>query len=443
MRDFLVVLVVFGSIPKLLLRPDLAIYMFYWISFMNPHRLCWGFAVNLPLAFTTGIVLILSIFIWKGEKKILWLPANFFLLIYLIWMTITTIFAFDPDSALNLLNRMWKIQLITFLTMMVIISKRQIQILVWVVALSLSFYGVKGGIFTILEGGSHRVWGPEGTFIGGNNEIGLALCMTIPLVRYLILCETRYYIKKGLIIIFLLTLLTIFGTQSRGDVVGMAGMLFFLIAKSRKKSILFLSMIIILPVTIALLPDSWHERMHTIANYHLDSSAMGRINAWGAAINIAKDNLTGGGFKGLPLPWVFHKYAQNPNDIHDAHSIYFQVLAEHGFPGFILFLLIAFTSWRLASSIMKITNSNQELQWLYDLCSMIQVSFIGYWTAGAFLGLADFDLYYCLIAILVCCKNYLNSYQEKAEHTFDNNKGKDKNGKLIKEFIRPLTKKIA
>ena len=139
---------------------------------------------------------------------------------------------------------------------------------------------------------------------------------------------------------------------------------------------------------------------------------MGRINAWGAAINIAMDNFTGGGYKGLPIPWVFQKYAQNPTDIHDAHSIYFQVLAEHGFPGLILFISIAVAAWRLASSLMKATNNKPDLQWIYDLSSMIQVSFIGYWSAGAFLGLADFDLYYCLIAILVCCKRYLTDCKD-------------------------------
>ena len=53
-----------------------------------------------------------------------------------------------------------------------------------VIALSIGFYGVKGGIFTIVTGGVYRVQGPPGTFIAGNNEIGLAIAMTIPLLCY-------------------------------------------------------------------------------------------------------------------------------------------------------------------------------------------------------------------------------------------------------------------
>ena len=61
----------------------------------------------------------------------------------------------------------------------------------WVCVISLGLYGVKGGIFTLLTGGGYSVYGPAGTFIGGNNEIGLALIMTVPLMRYLQISRRR------------------------------------------------------------------------------------------------------------------------------------------------------------------------------------------------------------------------------------------------------------
>ena len=63
--------------------------------------------------------------------------------------------------------------------------------------LSLGFYGVKGGIFTIVNGGVYRVQGPLGTFIGGNNEMALALVMTMPLMRYLQLQEQQQAGQAG------------------------------------------------------------------------------------------------------------------------------------------------------------------------------------------------------------------------------------------------------
>jgi uncharacterized membrane protein len=48
---------------------------------------------------------------------------------------------------------------------------------------------------------------------------------------------------------------------------------------------------------------------------------------------------------------------------------------------------------------------------------MVQVSLVGYASAGAFLGLAYFDFYYTLIAIVVLCKVVLVSREaaRKAE----------------------------
>ena len=68
---------------------------------------------------------------------------------------------------------------------MLINSPYRLKALVWVIALSLGFYGVKGGIFTATTGGGYQVRGPEGSFISGNNEIGLALAMTAPLLYFL------------------------------------------------------------------------------------------------------------------------------------------------------------------------------------------------------------------------------------------------------------------
>jgi probable O-glycosylation ligase (exosortase A-associated) len=436
LRDLIITLFILGSVPKLLLRPNLAVLMFYWLSFMNPHKLCWGFAVNVPFALVTAVSLLLSVLFWREPKKILWMPVNILMFINVLWMTATTFFAFAPDAAWTAWDRMWRIQLISFITMMVMTTKTNIILLIWVVTISLGFYGIKGGIFTILTGGGERVWGPEGTFIGGNNEIGLALCMTVPLIRYLTLIEKRPYIRQGLLIAIVLTLVTILGTQSRGALLGMLGMVLFLIANSRQRFLLFFLLLVTIPLIIGFMPDSWHERMATIKSYDKDGSAMGRINAWGTAFNIAKHNFMGGGFKGLPIPWVFEKYAENPTDIHDAHSIYFQVMAEHGFVGLALFLMIALTAWRLASALKKMTKDKQDLQWIYDLSSMIQVSFIGYWIAGAFLGLADFDLYYCLIATLVCCKTYLKNYTDPLNKTYEN----EQKVPPSREFVRPIIK---
>ena len=127
---------------------------------------------------------------------------------------------------------------------------------------------------------------------------------------------------------------------------------------------------------------------------------MGRLNAWWMAWNLARDRFLGGGFEVI-TPELFARYAPNPLDLHAAHSIYFQILGEHGFVGLALFLLLWFLTWRRAGLVLRAAKGNQELVWAGRLAAMIQVSLVGYFVGGAFLSLAYFDLPYDLMVLVV------------------------------------------
>jgi probable O-glycosylation ligase (exosortase A-associated) len=407
MRDLFVTLVVFGFLPVALIKPHIGILVWAWLAYMNPHKLSWGFAHDFPFALLTALAILVGLLISREPKKIPWTPETVILLLFIGWMFLTTLVAVYPPLAWQEWDKVWKIQLMTYVTMMVMTTRERVHAMVWIIALSIGFYGFKGGIFTLLTGGAYAVYGPGGSFISGNNEIGLALIVTVPLIRYLQLTTQQQWLRTGLLVTMVLCLISIIGTQSRGALVGLAAMSLFLVAKSRKKFFLIVVLAISIPMIISFMPDTWHARMHTIETYEEDQSAQGRLNAWSMAFNLAKDRILGAGYDCF-RPALFRLYAPNPYNVHDAHSIYFEVLGEHGFIGLFLFGLLGLASWKRAAWIIKRTRENPELKWMSDLAAMLQASLVGYGTAGAFLGLAYFDLYYNLIAILVICKVILD-----------------------------------
>ena len=158
----------------------------------------------------------------------------------------------------------------------------------------------------------------------------------------------------------------------------------------------------------SIMPEEWYARMNTIETYDQDDSALGRINAWWTAWNVATHRITGGGF--WMFQWsVFQLYAPDPGRVHDAHSIYFQILGHHGFIGLAIFLTLLAMTWFKCGSIMRMAKKNAALNWARDLAAMIQVSMIGYMAAGAFLGLGYFDYIYHLIAITVVVHHIVSS----------------------------------
>ena len=135
----------------------------------------------------------------------------------------TTTQAFYSGLAWLQYEKVIKIQILTIMTLLMLTSRDRVHLFLWAIVVSLGFYGVKGGIFTILNGGVYRVQGPLGSFIGGNNEIALAFVMTIPLMRYLHLQEQNKLVKQGLAAMMFLTVIATVGSQSRGALVGQAG----------------------------------------------------------------------------------------------------------------------------------------------------------------------------------------------------------------------------
>lgn len=400
MRDVIVLAIVLGALPFVLRRPDIGILLWSWISYMNPHRLSWGVAREFPVAAITGGALLLGLLLSKETKRIPVTPLTVMWLSFVIWVCITTLFAFFPDLATEQLTKVLKIQLFAFITVMLMTSKERLNALVLVIVASLGFYGVKGGIFTILTGGNYKIWGPDGTFIGGNNEIGLALIMTFPLMYYVRSINSNAWMRFSILVAMGLTALTILATYSRGAFLAASVMAIYFALKSNKKIVAGIVLIILASIIFAFMPEQWHGRMGTIQHYEQDQSAMQRIDAWWFAFNLAKERpVIGGGFEAFN-PSLFLLYA--PDAVfQDAHSIYFEILGEHGFVGLGLFLMLGFLALRTGGWIIKNTRDRPELEWHRDLAAMTQVSLMGYAVGGAFLGLAYFDFFYHLLAIMV------------------------------------------
>ena len=329
------------------------------------------------------------------------------LMLFMVWVTITLLVAFDRDSSIEMWSKVMKIDFMVLVTMVLLQTKKQIIILTGVIVFSLGFYGVKGGIFTITTGGAYRVWGPGG-FIGGNNEMALALVMAIPLMRFLQLQTSGLWRRHAWTAAMVLTATAALGSQSRGAFLAVGAMALYLWARSRKKLGLGVALILIGFVLITFMPAEWSTRMGTIETYQQDGSAMGRINAWWTAFNLAKVRLTGGGFD-IATPYVFALYAPHPELVLAAHSIYFQVLGEHGFPGLAIYLTMWWFVWRSAGDLIRRGTAVPEAAWCRDLGSMAQASLVGFAVGGAFLSLAYFDLPYDILAIVVLARRWMEA----------------------------------
>lgn len=406
MRDVALLGIVLGALPFACRHTWVGILLWTWISIMNPHRLAWGFAFDAPFAAIAATAIALSLIITKDKMRLPRSPVVVLLILLVLWMCVTTAFAFYPFESWSDLQRVLKIQVMTLIAFAAIRERKHIELFIWVNVISIGFYGAKGGFFTFVTGGSNRVWGPAGSFTEGNNEIGLALVITIPLVNYLRMVATRRWLRLALLALMILSAVAALGTQSRGAFLAITAMGLMLWFKSQRKALAAVIIMVIAMTLAQFMPDSWYARIGTIGAYEEDGSAMGRINAWWMAFNLANDRFLGGGFR-IYVPEIFAIYAPVPDDLHAAHSIYFQILGEHGWVGLGLFLLVGLFGFSVAGTIRNESRSQPDAQWVYYMAGMAQVSMVGYAVGGAFLSLAYFDLPYNILVILVAGLRWL------------------------------------
>jgi len=403
MRDLLLLGLFLALIYKTFKDPMWGVLGWVWMGVMNPHRLAYGFAREAPWSMVIALVLFTTLLIHRD--KLVKFPVNavtILLGIWIVWIGVSPLlFSFYPDKEMHFWSRAFKVLLMVLVSLLVVKRRRDLDWLVLVLVISIGYYGIKGGVFTVLSGGSARVWGPEGSFIEDNNSLALATIMTVPLIRYLQLQSTKKWQRWLAGTAMLLCMASAVGSQSRGAFLAIIAMSFFMWMKSRNKLPLAMVVLLALPLIFMFMPDSWSDRMNTIKTYDQDASALGRINAWHMAWRLATDLFPFGGGFTVAGPAVFARYAPDPSIPLTAHSIYFQAMGEHGFFGLFVFIGIFFTTWRLASATIQASKGLPELQWARDLAAMCQVGLIGYATGGAFLSLVYFDLPYYLVLIVV------------------------------------------
>jgi probable O-glycosylation ligase (exosortase A-associated) len=398
MRGILVALLVFGSLPLIVIKPHVGVLVWSWLGYMNPHRLTWGFTYDFPFAMVVGVTTIGAWVFSREPKTLPWHPLVLLLAMLAAWDSFTTLFAAFPDQAQWKWDRTIKILLLHGLVTLGLITTRQrLDALIWVIVLSLGFFALKGAAFTLLTGGVYRLAGPTGSFIADNNQFGMALLMTLPLVRYLQLTAPSRWLRLSLLVLILCFLVAVLGTYSRGAVVGLGVTGVALLVKSRHRMSLALLAGVALAAAVQFMPEHWHDRVASILTYEQDDSAQARLQSWRYAVDVAREHpVVGGGFE------IFRgNKAATSEGYRAAHSIYFETLAEHGYVGLAIFLALGAGAYVSAGATARRARDHSDLSWAADLAAMIQVSLAAYAVAGLFLNLATFDLYYHLIAIVV------------------------------------------
>lgn len=420
MRDLFMLAILPFLLYTMAKRPFIALGMWVWTSLFYPNAWVYGAAgvIRYNLLFT-GIGMI-GYMAMRNKPKVDFGPLGICVLIFFLWTSMTTAMGVgNPDLAWDIWNRFAKVILLFVFVLLIVEKKLHVDFLLWGIVLSIGFYANLEGIKYIATGGHHKIAGFNGHVLGDRNELAIAFVMTLPICFYLLseYGKSSKLLKLALLGTIATLVVSVIGTQSRGGFIALTVIGGYLFMKSRRKGLVGLLIVVMTLVLAQFVSSEWMDRMNTIEAADEDASFMGRVVAWKLSLIMAVQHpLFGGGFKGLEhypvwleLSRSFHNYSwfytgdvlPDPIRPHAAHSVYFQVLGDHGFIGLCLYLTVLIGMFRTARNVVRKARAAGAPEWIQHLATMLQLSIFAFGLGGAALSFAYFDMIFALFGLVL------------------------------------------
>lgn len=401
MRDAVVAALLLGCLAMAVYRPFAGVMLWSWISFMNLHRLTWGFAADLPWAMLTFVATALGCILQREPKRLATDGVSVLLMLFLLGVTFTSLVAVSPAAVVwDQWDRTLKVVVMLVLTASMLDDRLRIHAMVWLMVVAIGYFGVRGGIFTLMTGGSFMVLGPPNTMIMDRNHLAVALLVVLPLMNYLRQHSAHRSVRIGLAVSMLLTLFSAIGTQSRGALVALVATAGLFWLRSRGKLTSGIAIVIAVALVFAFMPDSWLQRMETMRNYEEDGSAVGRLTIWRAALLLALSRpFTGGGFRAVYNQDIVNSVAPDVK-ARASHSIWLEALSDHGFLVFGIWVAIIAVAVFYTMRITSVADKRPDLRWAADLARMSQASIVAFCVGGSFLSLSYWDYFWTLCVVI-------------------------------------------
>ena len=347
---------------------------------------------------------------------------SWLIILFFIWTTLSSQFSnVHPTMVWPTWEMLMKIILFYFFSIAIMHKKKHIDFFIWVLIFSIGILAAKEGVKFIVSGGGHRFTGIHG-ISGDNNIFGVMILIVLALSLYLQTQITHKNLKKAVIFMVILMMLGLLSTYSRSGFIGLTILILMAFKDSKKKFIWIMLIACIVFSAKSILPEQWFNRMDTVEHAEEDDSFMHRVVVWKMCTVIAiKNPFFGAGFKSNqygPIWKKYHEYyslldfVETPEaDYYEttraAHSMYFQVLAEHGFVGLFLFLLILSSAYIKLGFIKSRAKFNSMDDWVINLINKLRLAILMYCITGGTVSVAYLDLFFSVLAMVYTLDHHI------------------------------------
>ena len=252
--------------------------------------------------------------------------------------------------------------------------------------------------------------------LGDPNDLSLVMMFPVSFLAAEVFDGSAHKIRRFIALICLIVAISgVIATQSRGGLLGIAAVLSFFIYQKIKNPIIvgcigavgMLAMIV-----FAGISDRQSGGAHEDG---VDESAMGRIYAWHAAINMALSNpLTGVGVNNFVANYFFYSPHWDGKN-HAVHSTWFQVLGETGIVGMFIFIALITCIYRSLNRVFLINKQLNDEKIAVN-AKALKGGLIGFMVSGTFLTQAFTWPIYIILALTIALEKLVIDKQKERHY---------------------------
>ena len=415
-------------------RPYLWVLLYVYIDILAPQRIGYSIITSVPVSLIAFAAAFGGWLVLDRKEGGRFSLRQFLMLALLLYCWWTLGWAEFPEPASTKWDWVWKALLFAIFLPLTVTTRARIEALALTLVLSVATIVIGTGMKTVLGGGGYGSL----NFLVNDNS-GIYESSTLATVAIALIPVIVWFTKYGTIFrphwtvslfaaaLIFASLLIPIGTEARTGLLCIAALGILLLRYTKRRFMFIAAAGVIGLAALPFLPQSYYDRMATIAQPGGDESASTRMQVWEWTIDYASENPFGGGFDSyransftytMPVReetgnTVSVEYREVTDEARAFHSAIFELLGEQGYPGLAIWLLLhGIGVWQMERIYRRWKGAQDESEaWMSPRAAALQIASLIYLVGALFQGIA----YQPVMLMIVGLQIGLNSYVLRLE----------------------------
>ncbi|MCL9982280.1 MAG: DUF5935 domain-containing protein [Erythrobacter sp.] len=429
MIDLVLLAFIFYVLLLGLKRPFLWVLLYVYIDILAPQRIGYSLISTMPvslIAFAAAFGGWLVLDRKEGARFTVRQGLMLALLAYCWWTTGNADF---PAEAATKWDWVWKALLFAIFLPFTLSTRARIEALGLMLVLAIATIVIGTGMKTVLGGGGYqnlKFFVNDNSGVYESSTLATVAIGLIPLIwwftRHGTVFRPHWLVTAFAAALTFACLMVPIGTEARTGLLCIAALGVLLLRYTNKRLMFIAAAGALGLVALPFLPQSYYDRMATLAAPGGDESASTRVAVWEWTLDYVAEKPLGGGFDAyrsnrfayvMPVKEVDGNtttvtYREVVDEGRAFHSSVFELLGEQGWPGLMIWLALhGLGLWQMERIYRRWKGAAAEEEaWIAPFAAALQMGALVYLVGALFQGIGYQPVMLMLVGLQIGLASY-------------------------------------